>query len=280
MSGITFFRSEDLERTKEFYLSDVGMDMWVDQGGCCILRHGNLLLGFCEGEELEDAGVITFFYDTKEEVDRIYDRFEDIAEEEPKDNEEYGIYNFFAKDPEGRTIEFQTFLHELPPYLEGDELLRSRRSVRRFEDKKVRDELLMDIVETCRFSPTSMNSQSFYFITIKERATLETLASERGRSSAPIKEAPMAVAICTDPEVTKRPVQDGCIAAYHFILTAWLHGLGTCWIADMDRESVKESLGIPKDHYVATVTPLGYPASVPKTPERKPAEDFLLKEIG
>jgi nitroreductase len=55
--------------------------------------------------------------------------------------------------------------------------------------------------------------------------------------------------------------------------------LGTCWIAAMDREDVKEKLGIPKDHYVATVTPLGFPQKIPKTPSRKPKESFIKKEL-
>ena len=86
----------------------------------------------------------------------------------------------------------------------------------------------------------------------------------------------MAVAICSDPALTKRYVQDGCIAAYHFILSAWFHGLGTCWIAAMDADAVKDRLGIPRDQYVATVTPVGYPEQTPvKTPERKPVSWFL-----
>jgi hypothetical protein len=45
----------------------------------------------------------------------MYRKLADRAEHAPRENPQYRIYNFFARDPEGRLIEFQTFLHELPP---------------------------------------------------------------------------------------------------------------------------------------------------------------------
>jgi nitroreductase len=85
----------------------------------------------------------------------------------------------------------------------------------------------------------------------------------------------MAVAICSTPAQSGACTQDGCIAAYHFLLASRLHGLGTCWIAAMDRSDVKESLGVPKEHYIATVTPVGYPATIPETPPRRKAEEMV-----
>ncbi len=277
MTGMNFFRSKDLETTKEFYMEELEMDLWLDQDKCKIVKDGNLLIGFCEGETIDEGGTITFFYRTKEEVDEMYEKFEDRAKGEPSENDFFQVYQFFAEDPEGRTLEFQTFLHKLEPYMEGIELLENRRSVREFKDEEVSEERLQKIFETCRFAPTSRNAQAYYFMPIRDREIVEFMSERRGRNSAPIREAPMAIAICCDSEETGRPKQDGDIAAYHFMLTAWSHGLGTCWIAAMDREDVKEKLGIPQDHYVATVTPLGYLKEVPETPSRKEAEEFVKR---
>lgn len=275
MSGITFLKTEDLEEIVTFYKDALDMVEWVVQDGCTILKHGNMLLGFCQAPISDTEGVITFFYNDKEKVDSMHHRLEDTADQAPKENTRYNIYNFYAVDPEGRTLEFQTFLHELPPYLDGKNLLLSRRSVRYYLNKKVPKTVLDQLFELCRYSPTSMNSQSYYFKIIEERESLEELASIRGGSSAPIGRAPLAVAVCVDPSLTKRPIQDGCIAAYHLMLSAWLYGLGTCWIADMDRETVKDVIGVDPSHHVATVTPLGYPEDIPDMPERNDAEYFL-----
>jgi nitroreductase len=251
------------------------MNLWLDQGDCAVMQHGNLLLGFCErpGEPLE--GIITIFYETREEVDAAYQALQDLAEGPPKENEAYHIYHFFARDPEGRQLEFQAFLHNLQPYLSGRNLLETRRSIRKFTQQSVSEEVLWQVVELCRWAPSSRNSQGTTYTMIREHEAIEFLAELRGSSSAPIAAGPMAVAVSADPEITGRPEQDACIAAYHLMLAARLHGLGTCWIADMNRDNVKQRLGIPVAHYLATVTPLGYPAERPEVRPRKPAESYI-----
>jgi nitroreductase len=160
-------------------------------------------------------------------------------------------------------------------FMDAKELLLTRRSIRKYRDEKPPEDLLWEVFELCRYSPTSKNTQSYYFIVVERKDIIEKLASLRLPYSRPIGAAPMAVAICSDPSLSRRHVDDACIAAYHFMLAAWTYGLGTCWIAAMDRPEVKELLGIPENHYVATVTPLGYPAHVPEPPARKPALEFV-----
>ena len=275
MSGILFFGTKDLKTVREFYLTKTGAALWLEQKDCIILKHGNLLLGFCQGKTCDTEGIITFFYPDKEGVDKAFDTMKERAETAPKTNERYRIYHFFAKDPEDRTIEFQCFLHPLEPYQDAEEILQSRRSVRHYQNAKVPQSVLQKIFEVCRFSPTSRNSQSYSFVVIRDRKTLAYLASLRGRPSAPIGRAPIAVAVVSDPEKSGAYVQDGCIAAYHFMLACWSHGLGTCWIAAMDRPDVKKAIHVPGGHYVATVTPVGYPAEVPKAPPRREAKEMV-----
>ncbi|MGQ4891038.1 MAG: nitroreductase family protein [Candidatus Njordarchaeia archaeon] len=275
MGGIIFYATRNLAEVTEFYLNKLNMSIWLKQKDCIILKHGNMLLGFCQREKIDTNGIITFIFEEKDEVDDMYKKLREIATSKPKVNEKYGIYHFFARDPDGRVIELQHFLHKVEPVTIGDELLVTRRSIREFKSEKIPDDVLWKIFELCRYSPTSKNSQSYYFVVIRNRELLEFLSSLRGLSSSPIGRAPMAVAICSDPNKTKRPFEDACIAAYHFMLAAWTYGLGTCWIADMNRDVVKERLGIPKDHYIATVTPLGYPKYVPGIPERREAKEFV-----
>lgn len=109
MSGIIFFKTKKLEELKHFYLSEVECEIWLDQGDCCILQNGNFLLGFCLRDKPETDGMITFYYDSKIKVDRLYEKFRDSADAPPRDNPKYPIYHFFAKDPEGRILEFQYF---------------------------------------------------------------------------------------------------------------------------------------------------------------------------
>jgi predicted lactoylglutathione lyase len=118
MAGIVFFRSKIMENLRDFYINQAGMQMWVDQGACIILQSGNQLLGFCQRDEADVCGTITFFYGSTQEVDQMHAKLADCALHEPRENPDYGIYHFYARDPEGRSIEFQHFIHELPPLRE------------------------------------------------------------------------------------------------------------------------------------------------------------------
>jgi len=113
MSGIVFFRTENRARVVEFYTEVVGAEVWLEQPDCTILDHGGFRFGFCQREETDDCGIITFVYDDRDAVDEMHDAVGDAAIEEPHENERYEIYQFFATDPDGRTAEFQTFLHEI-----------------------------------------------------------------------------------------------------------------------------------------------------------------------
>lgn len=114
MSGIVFFATERLSTVVPFYTDEVSAEVWLEQEGCAVLRHGNFLFGFCDRDEADTCGTVTFYYDDRDAVDEMYDRLADRARGPPRENEEYDIYQFFADDPEGRTVEFQTFLHSIP----------------------------------------------------------------------------------------------------------------------------------------------------------------------
>ena len=109
MTGVVFFKTLMLDELTAFYSERVGAGLWMDQNDCRIFRHGQFLFGFCQREEAETCGILTFVYPDRAGVDRMYDRFQDTALDPPRDNPRYPIYNFFATDPEGRLIEFQVF---------------------------------------------------------------------------------------------------------------------------------------------------------------------------
>lgn len=109
MSGIVFFGTADHDSVVAFYTDVVGATVWKDQPGCTVLDHDGFRFGFCERETTEDCGILTFVYDDRAAVDEMYEVVGDAARDPPHYNETYGIYQFFATDPDGRTAEFQTF---------------------------------------------------------------------------------------------------------------------------------------------------------------------------
>jgi nitroreductase/predicted lactoylglutathione lyase len=275
MSGILFLQTTDPAPLREFYTKTVGCEIWLEQADCILMRHGNFIFGFCKRDKVQADAMLTFFYETRDEVDAMYEKVRDIAKGPPSDNEKYNIYQFFATDPDGRMVEFQHFSHPMPGYWSGDDLLRRRRSVRDFAPDAVDEDTLNRVVELARWAPSSYNRQAFYFKIVRDRETVEWLGDYKGDNSAPIKQAPMAVAVVADTEVSPLPVEDGTLATHQFMLAAAWHGLGTCWIGHMNQDDVKERLDIPNAHHLVTVTPLGRPAGPVSTPDRHAPERFI-----
>lgn len=98
----------------DFYMDSLGFDLWLEQDGCTVLRRENLLLGFCDGDEPDTEGIVTIVLETKSDVEAWYSRLQEMASSEPVENDQFEIYHFFGTDPDGRTVEIQTFLHDLP----------------------------------------------------------------------------------------------------------------------------------------------------------------------
>lgn len=112
---ITFIYVDDLDISRVFYEELMGFPLVLDQGKCRIVQttkgRGGLL-GYCQadGRSKESRGVILTF--VTPDVDSWYrylcnNELELLGE--PKFNQEFGIYHFFMKDPDGHLLEIQHF---------------------------------------------------------------------------------------------------------------------------------------------------------------------------
>jgi predicted enzyme related to lactoylglutathione lyase len=111
---ITFFGTEDLNTTSNFYQNILGLTLYKDQKTCLIFNiNDKSKIGFCEHMTVvldEKSPIITF---VTEEVDETYSRLVNAGlhiADKPRTNLSFHIYHFFFKDPNGYTIEIQKFL--------------------------------------------------------------------------------------------------------------------------------------------------------------------------
>jgi len=113
---IGFYPCRDLHATTAFY-GQLGLTLVRDQGSCVIFRvSAGGYLGFCEHTEVlpEHPGLILTL--VLDEVDAAYEQLTTLGvttEGPPRLNERFGIYHFFARDPEGYRLEVQRFLDPL-----------------------------------------------------------------------------------------------------------------------------------------------------------------------
>ncbi len=160
-------------------------------------------------------------------------------------------------------------------------LAKNRRSIRKYEDKKIDKSTIEDILKVALMSPASKRSNGWEFVVVEERKMLEDLAACRQMGSKFISDAPAAIVVCADPEKSDVWFADASIAATFIQLAIEDMGLGSCWVQVHNRmfsetvsssDYIKEKLGIPEHMEVMNIISFGY-----KNEERKAYdEDKLL----
>lgn len=168
------------------------------------------------------------------------------------------------------------------------DIVRKRRSVRKYRREEVPRELIEECLEAVRHAPTACNTQSWRFIIVegglKERLVREALGGlvVPNRFAA---EAPVIVVIAADLDFIAHRVGgtikgieyhliDAGIAGEHFVLQATELGLGTCWIGWFDQKAVKRALSLPSGWSVCAMLTLGYPSEPPVEKRKKPVEEI------
>jgi nitroreductase len=145
------------------------------------------------------------------------------------------------------------------------EAVRTRRSIRAYQDKPVEKEKLTEVLEAGRLSPSAVNYQPWHFIAVTDKVARESLLPAYNHKW--FVDAPAIIVACALPENAWSRQDDEeywkvdvSIALQSMILAARGLGLGTCWIGAFNEEEVKKALGIPKEVRVVAMTPLGYAA--------------------
>jgi nitroreductase len=166
------------------------------------------------------------------------------------------------------------------------DLLRKRRSIRKYTkkpiDKKSRDLL----IEALLRSPTSRNIRPWEFIVVDDRKLLVELSKAKEHGSAFLKDAALGIVVCGDGTQSDVWVEDCSIASILVQMTAQSLGLGSCWIQIRKRRHdekktaekyVQQLLGLPGHIKVESIISIGHPDK-----KRKPIAKraLLYKKIS
>lgn len=142
------------------------------------------------------------------------------------------------------------------------EILKNRRSIRKYLKKVVEENKLNKILEFASLSPSAMNLQPYAFIVISKKSIIKEISLACNQEW----EAPIIIAVCSFPDQAwKRDdgeeywKADAAIATNNISLIAHSLGLGTCWIAAFQEEKIRDILQIKPQVRVFALTPVGYP---------------------
>ncbi len=147
------------------------------------------------------------------------------------------------------------------------DLLRTRRSIRQFQEKPVEKEKIDLLVESMLRSPSSRSLNPWEFVVVRDPQILGDLSKAKPHGSSFIKNAPLAIVVCGDPAKCDVWIEDCSIAALIIHLAAIDLGLGSCWVQIRMREHdgrtsseayVKKLLGLGENMVVEAIIAIGY----------------------
>jgi len=169
------------------------------------------------------------------------------------------------------------------------EIIRSRRTIRQYEEKEVPEEVLNEVLDALRWSQSWANTQCWELVVVRDQgvknALQETLPGGNPARNA-VAAAPVVLALCAKLEcagyfkgsaATKLGdwfMFDLGLATENIALAAHALGLGTVVVGMFDHTRAKAALNVPEGYELATLMPLGYPARQPAAPKRKDVSGF------
>jgi nitroreductase len=169
-------------------------------------------------------------------------------------------------------------------------VIQERRSVRKYKNDMVPDEVIVDIIDAARAAPSWANTQVCQYIIVKDQKIKELLLdtlTPTNPARAAVIDAPVVLCILAkrgvsgfyrgEPSTDKEGywfMFDAGIAMEHIVLSAWSFGLGTVHIGSFDAKKAEEVLGIPDGISIVEMTPIGYFDEIPKPTPRKKLEEI------
>lgn len=170
------------------------------------------------------------------------------------------------------------------------EAVKGRRSVRRYREDPVPDEVLDRLLEAAQWAPSWAHTQCPEVVVVADPEVREQLRQALPASNPAFKAmgtAPLAVAFCAKSgkagfyKGTAATIRgdwmmfDAALAMENFMLAAHAEGLATVCVGLFDAKKAAEVLKAPPDMEVIALTPLGYPDGETKVPPRKERDAFV-----
>ena len=164
------------------------------------------------------------------------------------------------------------------------DVIRSRRSIRLFQDCPVEEEKLQAVLEAANAAPSAGNLQAYEIYLVKEPSPRTRLASTLPRMEF-FADVPVVLVFCANPERavirysdrgrSLYALQDATIACTHAMLAATALGLATVWVGAFSEQAVTQALNLPAALRPVALLPLGYPGDTVEARSRRTLKDLV-----
>jgi nitroreductase len=186
-------------------------------------------------------------------------------------------------------------------------LLKRRVSVRKFQRTSIPEEVLREMLEAARLSPSGGNEQPWAFGVITDPLLISEIAKIADGQEW-IACAPLVIVLCTvcvddarggrDIQLHRFPRYAQAITSLsqelywalnqeehqtkipgtHMVLAALEHGVCSCWVSRFNVEQLAQTLNLPANHLPSEILVFGYPESEQKPREKKSLEELVFRD--
>ena len=169
------------------------------------------------------------------------------------------------------------------------DLIKSRRTIRKFQSKPISDEMLLKYVDAARVAPSGANMQPLKYVIVKSSEMVEKVFNHVKWAGylAPLynpkdNERPTAFIIVLGDKNIRESGYDMDVGAAveNIILTALDDGVGACWMAAIDREEIGKLIDLGDKYVISCVVALGYSMEKPKEVKISDGIKYYLDENG
>ncbi|MGA2974295.1 MAG: nitroreductase family protein [Spirochaetia bacterium] len=158
--------------------------------------------------------------------------------------------------------------------MDFSKVIRKRRSIRKFRKDPIPDSACNRLREALSLAPSANNKQPCSFTFVKDQDLRARIVGKACHQEG-FLDAPLIVVACC-----QRGADFDCaIAVDHLILAATNEGLGSCWVGWIERDAIREILGIPADIEIPVIVPIGYAAEIPDAQTRKPLRELIQEDV-
>ena len=172
--------------------------------------------------------------------------------------------------------------------MNGDilDLLRKRRTVRRFTAQEVAEDKIVALLEAAFYAPTYLNRKPWHFLVVRDKEMQARLGSILGVRPY-VQEASAIIALLGDAELSSGWQLDLTAAGENIAIAATAMGLGSAWVGnphgpawEVTEAKLREALGIPARIGVLGLIAIGNPAQTPEPHSKEERWDVARVHYG
>jgi nitroreductase len=148
------------------------------------------------------------------------------------------------------------------------ELTRKRRSVRRYGDKHIDDEIISEIMKVALTAPTSFGHKPVEYVVVRDRDMIRKIGVCKQMGGSQINSADAVIVVMVKTANKRQAefwIEDGAIASSYILLAVEQYGLGACWVHIRNRmgkrgtsdQEIRALLGVPDGYSVLNLVAIG-----------------------